>query len=163
MESPQNFPLLRLVIETMEQVVASELPFQMAYYYVDDDSPDKATDIHTCGTPACVTGYGAVSPKIQKYLNVDMNDFLATETADDIAGHLLSELGYLGYSVFCSKAEERYEHAEGYLPETDLEFEHLHKDEPEAKETLKYMKYVLAFKERKLKRWEREEAEQEDE
>lgn len=161
MKPTPSFPLLRLLIETMEQVVASELPFQMAYYYVDDDSPDKATNIHTCGTPACVTGYGAVSPKIQRHLNVDMSDFLATETAEDIACHLLSELGYLGYSVFCSKAEERYEHAAQYLPETDLEFEHLHKDEPEAKETLKYMKHVLAFKERELKRWEREEAEDE--
>ena len=157
--STGNFPLLKLLIETMEQVVASELPFQMAYYYVDDDSPDKATDIHTCGTPACVTGYGAVNPKIQKHLYVDMPYFRAVETAKHIAGYLISEIGWLGYSIFVSKAAERYAHASDYLPETDLEFEHLHKDEPEAKETLKYMKHVLSFKERELKRWESEEAE----
>jgi len=159
--STGNFPLLRLLIETMEQVVASELAFQMNNFYVHPELADNATNIHTCGTPACVTGYGAVTPKIQGYLKVDMNYFDALETAEIIAEYLLSELGGLGYSVFCSKAEERYQHAAEYLPETDLEFEHLHKDEPEAKETLKYMKHVLAFKERELKRWEREEAEDE--
>ncbi len=159
--STHNFPLLRLLIETMEEVVASKLPFEMADFYRNYDPANQATDIHTCGTPACVVGYGAVNPKIQKHLNVDMPYFRAAETAEDIAAYLLSELGYLGYSVFCSKAEERYEWASEYLPETDLEFEHLHKDEPEAKETLKYMKHVLAFKERELKRWEREEAEDE--
>lgn len=163
MKPTPSFPLLRLLIETMEQVVASELAFRMDDYYLDSDTADQATDIHTCGTPACVVGYGAVNPKIQKHLNVYMLLFRAAETAEDIASYLLSELGYLGYSVFCSEAEERYYHASGYLPETDLEFEHLHKDEPEAKETLKYMKHVLTFKERELKRWEREEAEQEEE
>jgi len=161
--STGNFPLLELLIETMEQVVASDLDFRMDDYYLDRDTADQATDIHTCGTAACVAGYGAVNPKIQKFLEVDMPLFRASETAENIADYLLEEIGDLGYSVFVSKAEGRYDHAAQYLPETDLEFEHLHKDEPEAKETLKYMKYVLAFKERELKRWEREEAEQEEE
>lgn len=159
--STGNFPLLELLIETMEQVVASELPFQMAEFYLDRDTADQAVDIHTCGTPACVVGYGAVNPKIQKHLNVDMPYFRARETAEDIADELLEEVGWLGYSIFASPAFERHEYASDYLPETDLEFEHLHKDEPEAEETLKYMKHVLAFKERELKRWEREEAEDE--
>lgn len=161
--STGNFPLLKLLIETMEQVVASELPFEMADFYRNSEPANQATDIHTCGTPACVVGYGAVNPKIQKHLNVYMLLFRAAETAEDIADYLLEEIGYLGYSVFASPAFERHEYASDYLPETDLEFEHLHKDEPEAKETLKYMKHVLAFKERELKRWEREEAEQEEE
>ena len=161
MKPTPSFPLLRLLIETMEQVVASKLPFEMADFYKNYDPADQATDIHTCGTPACVVGYGAVNPKIQKHLNVDMPYFRAAETAEHIAGYLISEIGWLGYSIFVSTAEERYGHASDYLPETDLEFEHLHEDEPEAKETLKYMKHVLTFKERELKRWEREEAEDE--
>lgn len=160
--STGNFPLLELLIETMEQVVASELAFRMDDYYLDRDTADQAVDIHTCGTPACVVGYGAVSPKIQKHLNVDMPYFRAAETAEDIADYLLEEIGDLGYSVFASLAESRYSSASNHLPETDLEFEHLHKNEPEAKETLKYMKHVLAFKERELKRWEREEAEEDE-
>jgi hypothetical protein len=143
----------------MEQVVASELAFRMETFFVESDFADQSTSIHTCGTPACVAGYGAVNPKIQGHLKIDMNYFDAEETAEDLVEALFEELGDLGFSIVASKAACRYDLAAIYLPETDLEFEHLHKDEPEAKETLKYMKHVLAFKERELKRLEREEAE----
>lgn len=159
--STGNFPLLRLLIETMEQVVASELDFRMESFFLESDFADQSTDIHTCGTPACVAGYGAVEPKIQKFLNVDMPYFRAEETAEELVEALFEEVGDLGYSIIFSHAPGRYDLAAIYLPETDLEFEHLHKDEPEAEETLKYMKHVLAFKERELKRWEREEADDE--
>lgn len=161
--STGNFPLLELLIETMEKVVASDLDFRMESFFVESDFADQSTSIHTCGTPACVAGYGAVNPKIQKHLNVDMPYFRAEETAEDVVEALFQEVGDLGFSIILSNSISRYDLAAIHLPETDLEFEHLHKDEPEAKETLKYMKHVLAFKERELKRWEREEAEQEEE
>jgi len=150
MNASEKFPLLCLLIDTMEEVVSFELPFHMKDFYYDYGIADQAEDIHTCGTPACVVGYGAVDPKIQKHLKVDILHFRAAETAEDIAEILLDELGDLGYSIFCSIAYERHLHAADELPETDLDFEHLHKDEPSPAETLKYMKHVLAFKVREL-------------
>ncbi|GFD77289.1 hypothetical protein KUL118_01510 [Tenacibaculum sp. KUL118] len=159
--STGNFPLLRLLIETMEQVVASELPFDIQTYFENEEIPDQSVDIHTCGTAACVAGYGAVNPKIQKFLEVDMPYFRARETAEHVSDSLLDEIGDLAWSIIGSHYEERGTFAGFYLPETELGFNHITKPNPSASDALTYMKHVLAFKERELKRWKREEAEDE--
>ncbi len=144
--SNKDFPLLKLLIQVMEEVVEHNLDFQMEYFFVFSGVANQAKNIHTCGTPACVVGYGAVSPEVQNYLKADISCSTATYIAEMITNALVDEIGQIAYSVFGSFANNRAECAFKYLSKRPIGFRHLIDDNPKAEDTLKYMKYVLEIK-----------------
>ncbi|GFD77284.1 hypothetical protein KUL118_01460 [Tenacibaculum sp. KUL118] len=140
-----RFPLLRMLITTMEKVVEAELPLEMISYFGSEMVANEAKDIHTCGTPACVAGYGAVTPEIQKFLDIDTEDFRSQIAAEQVFWALHHEIGKVADAIVAGSQYLRRDAAEKYLPQESQRFTHLRTETPTASEALEFMKHVLAL------------------
>tara|TARA_B100001057_G_scaffold491588_1_gene582168 strand:- start:6260 stop:7156 length:897 start_codon:yes stop_codon:yes gene_type:complete len=140
-----RFPLFRMLIATMEEVVKDELPLKMISYFENEMVANEAKDIHTCGTPACVAGYGAVTPEIQKFIAIDTEDFRSSIAAEQVLWALHHEIGNVAEAIVSGSLYLRRRAAEVYLPWDCLRFKHIESEEPTASEALEFMKHVLAL------------------
>lgn len=140
-----SFPLLRMLIATMEEVVKAELPLKMIFYFEKPEISDEATNIHNCGTPACVVGYGAVTPEIQKFVGIDTEDFCSRTAAEQVYWGLHHEMGKVADAIVAGSLYLRRCVAETDLPQESQRFGHLITEEPTASEALEFMKHVLAL------------------
>lgn len=138
-----SFPLLRMLIATMEEVVKAELPLNMVFYFKEAREANKATDIHTCGTPACVVGYGAVTPEIQDFLSIKTDEFHSDDAAEVVFWALQKELGKAALSIVAGSRYLRKDAAEKWLPQEAMTFQHLATEEPRASDALAFMKFFL--------------------
>lgn len=138
-----RFPLLRMLIATMEEVVEAELPLNMIFYFKEPRESNKAKDIHTCGTPACVVGYGAVTPEIQELLNIKTDEFDSDDAAEVVFWALQKEIGQAALAIVAGSQYLRKDAAEKYLPQEAMTFKHLATEEPSASDALAFMKFFL--------------------
>ena len=138
-----RFPVLRMLIATMEEVVKAELPLNMISYFDSEIVANDAKDIHTCGTAACVAGYGAVTPEIQKFIGIDTEEFCSLMAAEQVYWALQKELGKAALSIVAGSLYLRRSAAETYLPPESQRFNHLLAEEPTATEALEFMKHIL--------------------
>ena len=138
-----SFPLFRMLIATMEEVVKAELPLNMVFYFKEPWESDKAINIHTCGTPACVVGYGAVTPEIQRFLNIRTDEFDSDDAAEVVFWALQKELGKAALSIVAGSQYLRKDAAEKWLPQEAMTFQHLATEEPSASDALDFMKFFL--------------------
>lgn len=138
-----RFPLLRMLIATMEKVVEAELPLNMIFYFDSEIVANEAKDIHTCGTPACVAGYGAVTPEIQKFIGIDTKEFCSGQAAEQVYWALGHEIGKVADAIVAGSLYLRRSAAETYLPPESQRFAHLLTEEPTAADALAFMKHML--------------------
>ena len=142
-EQKKPFPLLQLLIETMEEVVKAELPLNMVVYFDSEMVANDAKDIHTCGTPACVVGYGAVTPEIQNFIGIDTEEFCSRMAAERVYWALHHEIGKVADAIVAGSRFLRHAAAETYLPPESQRFNHLLEVEPAAADALAFMKHML--------------------
>jgi hypothetical protein len=132
-----------MLIATMEEVVKAELPLNMVFYFKEPWESDKAINIHTCGTPACVVGYGAVTPEIQRFLNIRTDEFDSDNGAEVVFWALQKEIGKAALAIVAGSQYLRKDAAEKYLPQEAMIFKHLATEEPSASDALAFMKFFL--------------------
>lgn len=143
----EPFLLLKLLINVMERVVESELAFDVHKLYENIPDAKNVRDIHTCGTAACVGGYGAIDPNTRTYLGFppfELDGQLKIFTAETLLDELGIEIGAYASAICLSEPHWRKDSLILInFPEELEEHAHIVKDNPTAQDALDFMKAVL--------------------
>jgi len=97
---------LNLLIDAMTEVVELNKKLEMGSFFEIEDNLDTSTTIHSCGTAACVLGYGALLSGTTNTME---------EKADTLWDELYAEIGkLLGDSIVSPAKWQRLGDAKEY-------------------------------------------------
>ena len=138
--------ILDLVIEAMGQVAKEGRDMFMLKYYRELSAIDQTkTEIHTCGTAACICGYAALHKPLQEAMEYTPQKHVHPSQLPDLLwNRVANEIGVeAADSCFHAYADERADLASIVPWMRDLmNHPHLNINNPTAEQALDYLKEV---------------------
>ena len=157
--------VIELLIGTMQKVIEANRPLHMQTWVLNPNwEVTKESDIHNCGTAACIVGYASVDPDFYKplggaigclpnWLDDDKPGNIRASTVDDTIDLIFDdypELDLLYRSIIGGDCYYRQQRLEQFAANRKdikvghlLRSRHITRDNPSAQDALTYLKMCL--------------------
>lgn len=152
--------ILKRIASVMEQVAKMGKPLDMRYWYMNYETIEDKTTVHTCNTPACAAGWAALDPDLKQLIEdyVDSENPINNYDLRDPDNYPINlrnivtkkfweeyaERGLLGYAIFGAESIERERSFRKCFPDVDHnQFKHLMDEDPTPKDVIELLTFII--------------------